>query len=241
MENLQIINSTLHKDLRVTTAYERELGHGMGAIMVLPSEILEVQREYPILFRKHPETGQLLPIALLSFEQQENLFLSSESKWNANYVPLAMSKGPFFVGINGPENTAENLVVCINRDDPRVSQDNGELVFDESGNPSAYLESIRRTLFRLHEGVAETKKMVDAFLVANLIESVNMKIQFINNETIDFNGAYTINTDNLSQLDHTQLASLNTDGYLALAYFIAGSLGNVQKLIELKNKTLSKA
>ena len=239
MENLQRINSTLHKDLRVTTAYERELGHGMGAIMILPREILEVQREYPILFRKHPETGQLLPIALFGFEQQENLFLTSESKWNANYIPLAMSKGPFFVGINGPENTAENLVVCINRDDSRVGQDNGELLFDERGNPSAYLESIRLNLFRLHEGIADTKKMIDAFLAANLIESVNMEIEFSDKKSINFNGAYTINAENLHQLDEATMTQLNVDGYLALAYFIAGSLGNVSKLIALKNQRIA--
>lgn len=237
MANLQIIDPTLHKDLRVATAYERELGHGMGSVMVLPSEILEVQREYPIVFRKHPETGQFLVTALLGFEQQENLFLGDAAKWQANYIPLAMTKGPFFVGTN-KDSAEEHLVVCVNKDDPRVGQKNGELLFDELGNPSIYLNTIRVNLFRLHEGIADTKKMVDAFLAANLIESVNIEIEFKNKTAVNFNGAYTINAENLTQLGDEQIRSLNAEGYLALAYFIAGSLGNVKRLIDMKNRTL---
>jgi hypothetical protein len=238
MANLQMIDPALHKDLRVAAAYERELGHEMGAIMVLPSEILDVQREYPILFRKHPETGQLLPIALLGFEEQENLFLVDGAQWQANYIPLAMSKGPFFIGVNKID-AEEHLVVCLNRDDPRVGQEKGELLFDEQNNPSAYLNTIRRNLFRLHEGISDTTKMVDAFLALNLIESVNMDIEFINKKVINFGGAYTINTERLNQLEANQLATLNADGYLALAYFIAGSLSNVSRLIEIKNNSMS--
>ncbi|MES2675481.1 MAG: SapC family protein [Pseudomonadota bacterium] len=238
MANLEIIDSTLHKDLRVAIAYERELGHGMGSVMVLPSEILEVQREYPIVFRKHPETGQFLTTALLGFEQQENLFLGDGAKWQAKYIPLAMTKGPFFVGVN-KESAEKNLVICINRDDPRVGKKDGELLFDETGSPSIYLHSIRVNLFRLHEGITDTKNMVDAFLAANLIESVNLEIEFINKQAINFNGAYTINAENLTQLSDEQIKSLNAEGYLALAYFIAGSLGNVRHLIEMKNKILS--
>lgn len=238
MANLQIIDPTLHKDLRVAIAYERELGHDMGTIMILPSEILDVQREYAIVFRKHPETGQFLTTALLGFEQQENLFLGDGAKWQAKYIPLAMTKGPFFVGVN-KENTENQLVVCINRDDPRVGQENGELLFNELGKPSAYLDAIRLNLSRLHEGITDIKKMVDAFLAANLIESVNMEIEFNNKKIINFSGAYTINSENLTQLGDEQIRSLNAEGYLALAYFIAGSLGNVRHLIEMKNKTLS--
>jgi hypothetical protein len=238
MKNLEIINATLHKNIRVKNSYAQDLGHGMGSIMVLPSEILEVQREYPILFRKHPETGQFLPVALLGFEEQENLFLSENTQWNASYIPLAVSKGPFWVGVNG-EGADEHLVICINRDDPRVNQEVGEPLFDENGSPSIYTQTIRLNLFRLNEGIAETKKMIDAFVAANLIETVNMEVEFANKEAINFKGAYTINTENLTQLSAEQITALNTEGYLALAYFIAGSLGNVRKLIALKNKKLA--
>ncbi len=237
MIDFQVISLAEHKDIRVATAYERELGHGMGAVMILPSEILEVQREYPIVFRKHPETGQFLPTALLGFEQQENLFLGEEGKWLGNYIPLAMIKGPFFLGVDKAGESEESLVLCINRNDARVGQDNGDLLFDELGNPSAFLEAARLNLCRLHDGITDTRKMIDGFLAANLIEPVNMEIEFKNKTRVNFNGGYTINAEKLMQLNAEQLTALSTEGYLALAYFIAGSLSNVRKLIDIKNKS----
>jgi hypothetical protein len=239
MADLQALNPSLHKNLRINKSYEQQLGHGMGAIMILPSEILEVQREYPILLRKHPETGQFLLTALLGFAEHENLFLQEGGKWRASYIPLAMTRGPFSVGINKTESGEQQLVVCVNRDDPRVGQDSGELLFDETGNQSAFMESVRVNLFRLHEGMADTQKVIDAFSNANLIESVNIEIEFKNKEQINFGGAYTINTEKLIQLDVEQVLKLNSEGYLALAYYIAGSLGNIPKLIELKNNALA--
>lgn len=209
----------------------------MGSIMVLPSEILDVQREYPILFRKHPETGQFLPVALLGFEEHENLFLTESAQWGANYIPLALSNGPFRVGVNG-EGKEEQLVICINREDPRVNEELGDALFDESGTPSTYLQTVRLNLFRLNEGIDETKKMIDAFVAANLIEALSMEVEFATKEAINFKGAYTIKLENLTQLNAEQITLMNAEGYLAMAYFIAGSLGNVRRLIALKNKTL---
>jgi len=234
MANLQVIDPNQHKDLRVAASYDETLGHGMGAITISPSEILEVQREYPILFRKHPETGHLLIVALLGFDQQENLFLANDSSWNARYIPLAMSRGPFLVGVGG-NGDEQRLMICINRDDPRVSEDKGEMLFGNDGKPSAFLEGIRQNLLRLHQGIHEAKSMVDAFLALNLIEPVKMDIQLRNNKHVNFGGAYTINTDILAQLTAEQVKQLNDQGYLALAYFIAGSLNNISALIDLKN------
>ena len=43
--------------------------------MIVPTEFADVQREYPIFFRKDPATGEFMSIALLGFSKDENLFL----------------------------------------------------------------------------------------------------------------------------------------------------------------------
>jgi hypothetical protein len=47
---------------------------------------------------------------------------------------------------------------------------------------------------------------------------------------------YTINTERLDNLDATTLERLNRAGYLQLAWLVANSLGNIEWLIELKNR-----
>ena len=98
MKDFQPLNFEQHKTFGYVEKYGAEYGHQVGAVMILPTEFSKVQREHPILFRKDSETGSLFPVALLGFEENENLFLEN-SIWNARYIPLAIKQGPFLIGI----------------------------------------------------------------------------------------------------------------------------------------------
>lgn len=237
MANIQAVNYALHKDIRVNPTLE----HNAGVALISPDEVLEAQREYPILFRKHEQTGQLLLTALLGFQQNENLFLTENAKWQANYIPSSVKAGPFLIGLDKANPDSPQLAVCLNSEDSRVGAENGEPLFDNEGRASTYLDSVRVSLMKSHQGLAETKKIADAFLALDLIDPVNIEIEFIDKMVINFSGAYTINTEKLAALDGSALKSLNDEGQLALAYLIAGSLGNVRKLIHLKNQLITKA
>jgi hypothetical protein len=236
MANIQVVNYDLHKNIRVMPA----LNYSSGVALISPDEVLEAQREYPVLFRKHEETGQLFLTALLGFQQNENLFCSAEGHWSTNFIPSSVKAGPFLIGLD-KTNAEPQLALCINTDDSRLNADNGEFLFDSESRPSKYLEGVRESLMKSHQGLAETKKIAEAFLALDLIDPVNIEIEFIDKMVINFSGAYTINVEKLSALDGPALKKLHEEGYLALAFFIAGSLGNVRKLINLKNQLITNA
>jgi hypothetical protein len=66
-----ILNNIAHKDLRVVTRYAAEFGDNVGTMMVVPTEFADVQREYPIFFRKDPATGYFSSFALLGFSRRK--------------------------------------------------------------------------------------------------------------------------------------------------------------------------
>ena len=237
MTNIQTVNYELHKNTRVNPRIE----HNTGVALIAPGEVLEAQREFPILFRKHGETGQLFMTALLGFQQDENLFVDKDGKWQADYIPASIQAGPFLVGLDKTNPEQPQLALCINTEDPRVGDESGELIFDANGSPSAHMENVRANLMKSQQGLTETKKITDAFLALDLIEPINIEIEFIDKMKINFSGAYTINAEKLATLDAQTLKRLNDDGHLALAYFIAGSLGNVRKLINRKNQRIANA
>ena len=70
-----MLNNIAHKDLRVITRHAAEFGDNVGTVMTFPTEFADLQREYPIFFRKDANTGEFTSIALLGFAQDENLFL----------------------------------------------------------------------------------------------------------------------------------------------------------------------
>lgn len=239
MANYQLLDKKKHHDLRVTSRYTEELGYDVGAVMVMDTELRAAQREYPIIFRRHAETGRFFPNVLLGFKQNENLFLDGEGNWTANHIPLAVAKGPFVIGFQDVEGK-QALSACVDTDDPRVSQEgDGEALFEKDGSLTPYMEYISKILLLLHQSTKSVTNMVDLFVELGLLEPLRLDIQFINGENLEFEGGYTISEEKLSELDGASLERLHKEGFLAAAYYISGSLGNVQKLIDIKNQQLA--
>ena len=234
MAQFSHINSDSHALLKIEKTYNIEKIRTLSAMMVYPSEIAEVQKEYAILFRKHPETGRLFPNILLGFADKENLFLDEKGDWQASYVPLSIQKGPFLI-TNNPDVDKKNDVIAIDLDDPRVNDKIGEAIFDDKKQATPYLDKINQMLAQMHLDSQRMSTMVDTFTDLALIEPVTLNIQLNNGELINFGGAYTIAQEKIDALTGKQLKSLNKAGYLSIAIYIADSLSNITKLIDKKN------
>ena len=90
MNNVQI-NNVDHADLRVSVRAGAEFGDAANQTLVFPAEFEELQREFPIIFRRR-EAG-LQAYALLGLDRDENLFLSDD-RWTSRYVPASFRRGP---------------------------------------------------------------------------------------------------------------------------------------------------
>src|SRR5690606_29018004 len=100
MANNVLLNNLSHQNLKVITRFGAEFGENVGSVLAFPTEFIELQKEYPILFRQNSETKRYQAVALLGLNQGENLFLNPDlgSGWAANYIPAAIAKGPFLIG-----------------------------------------------------------------------------------------------------------------------------------------------
>jgi SapC len=236
MASFQIITNSSHRDLCCHAEYDSRYGHDVPTIMVLPLEIVEVQREYPILFRKQAETGLLFPNAMLGFKMNENVFLDGKGNWSASYIPLAAEKGPFIINFQ-PDANGENIpLVCADLEDIRFSKNSGNRLFNDDGTQTPYFERVSQVLARMHQGAPEISIMVQAFLDCDLLEPVSLDIEFKNGEKVKLTGAYTIPEEKLNELSSEKLYHLNRQGFLGLAHMISASLNNIGKLIEIKNR-----
>lgn len=241
MSNPILLNNIAHKDLKVMTRYSAEFGDNVHAVLTFPTEYGDIQREYPILFRKDAESGEFHSIALLGLASGENLFLD-EGRWNASYVPGIIARGPFLIGFQDQEVEGEvrrEPVIHVDMDNPRVSESDGEAVFLEHGGSTPYLEHIVTILRGIQEGVALSKAMFAAFASHDLIEPVNIEADVLDDVKYVLKGFYTINQDRLAHLDGEALEKLNKAGFLQGAFLVVASLNNVKKLIDMKKRRLA--
>ncbi len=96
MAKMALLNNIDHPDLKVITRFDAAYGDSVNQAAVYPTEFSELQREYPIFFRKDEE-GAFYCVILLGLDKGENLFLDG-ARWQARYVPAIHQRGPFMLG-----------------------------------------------------------------------------------------------------------------------------------------------
>ncbi|HCS66044.1 MAG TPA: peptide ABC transporter permease, partial [Cellvibrio sp.] len=163
MQRIEVLNNIAHEHLRVNSTFAAELGDNVASTLTYVTEFSDVQKEYPILCRKSPETGEYQAIVFFGFQKDENLFLvetdaASQKNvgWCADYVPAVMARGPFSIGIqremvNGSE--VHNPVVHIDMNHPKAVCENGQLLFLHNGGNSQYLNNISKVLDTINDGI----------------------------------------------------------------------------------------
>jgi hypothetical protein len=233
-----MLNNIAHKDLRVISRHGAEFGDNLGTVLTFPTEFGDIQREYPIFFRKDPQSGEFQSIALLGFQPDENLFLD-QNGWNASYIPGIVARGPFLIGFQNQDVDGElrrEPVIHVDLDSPRVSTTEGEPVFLPQGGNTRYLDRIGAVLQGIHQGLAISKAMFDAFTAHALIEPVNVEVKFNAEEQFNLRGLYTVSEEKLRGLSADALFQLNSAGFLQGAFLVIASLNNMKKLIDMKHR-----
>jgi hypothetical protein len=230
MPNNVLLNNVDHKGLRIVTERGADYGDNVSFALTFPSEFRALQSHYPIVFRKTGDGAGFETIALLGFVEGENLFLEP-GRWDATYVPLTIDRLPFLIG-----RSADELMVHVDLDHPRVSRTAGEPVFLQYGGNSELLEGVTKKLMDIHEGLQRVPAFMDALVSHELLEPFVLDIELDDGSQNRLAGFYTINEERLAALDGATLEKLNRSGYLQAIYMAVASLNHFRGLIDRKNR-----
>ncbi|MBS7458666.1 SapC family protein [Coralloluteibacterium stylophorae] len=241
MARYELLDNVAHRDLRVVTGFGAELGDASGVVPAFPTEFAELQREYPIFFRRDEASGAWHPVALLGFQPNENLFLQ-DGRWNATYLPGAVARGPFLIGFRERQVDGEprrEPVVHVDLEHARIaSGGEGEAVFLPQGGHSPYLQHIVTVLRGIADGVEAGKAMYAEFDALGLIQPMRLDIRFDESAGVNLTGLYGIDRERLAALDAPALHRLHASGWLEGAYLVLASLHNLRRLIAEKQRRL---
>ena len=234
MANTVLLNNVDHHQLRVVTSRGAEYGDDVMFALTFAAEFRDLQAHYPIVFRKAFDGVGFEALALFGFEDGENLFLGAQG-WDAHYLPLAIERQPFLIGVAGGE-----LIVHVHLDIPRHRTDSatgaGEAVILPNGGSTDYLERINSTLLAIHQGLQAMPAFIAALLAHELLESFALDIELDDGSQNRLAGFYTINEERLAGLSGAALEKLNRAGYLQPIYMAVASLSNLRALIARKNR-----
>ena len=191
---------------------------------VLLAELPKLLPHYALGFIQQGEGYQ--PVALLSLDGQNNLYLHSDGRWLGNYVPASLRGYPFTLA-----NTEDGQkALCI--DQAHLTSDQGEPLFDEEVNLS---QKVAKTLDFLQQcdknrqvTTASTQKLHEA----GVIEPWPLTLERgEGQEPLKVNGLYRINEKALNSLDADAYATLR-GGPMALAHAQLFSMSQLSQLSE---------
>ena len=235
-----LLDNVTHKDLKVRRRYTSGGGYDHNLTRAFPVELGILQHEYALFFIRNVESGNFEPIALLGFEEGENLYLGGD-RWLAGAQPLSIQRQPFLIGFQERNDSGvpERVpVVTVDMDDPCVSMEEGEPVFLPHGGESPLLEGVNAVLATIHEGHDAVSRFSRVLVGLDLLESFRLDIEFDDGSRQTVEGLYRINEDRLNALDGGALQTLHQGGHLQSIYMMLASYPNLEVLIRRKNQRL---
>jgi hypothetical protein len=236
---ISILTNDQHRSITVDTRARPEYGDMVNRAVALSAEFNELHREYPLLLRKTEDAPGFVAHAILGFEKDENLFVEGD-RWTSTFIPATLARGPFSLGYiraedgaNTPAGMKAEMRVMIDEQHPRLRAD-GQPVFLPLGGESPYLDGIKRILQTVDAGLRIDRLLYRELVAMDLLEEVKIEISVFAELRYDFSGYYTINQEKLAALNAEQLLRLHRLGLLGPVYFLISSLGNFQRLVNLK-------
>jgi hypothetical protein len=222
---LELLNNVTHKNLRVFTQRGAPWGDDVMSCPVTPEEFRSLQAHYPIVFQPDGQGG-FLPVALFGLQDGQNLFLD-ETGWDADYLPLAMRRMPFSIGV-----AQDELRMMVDMASPRIAKSaEGEAVFLPQGGNTELLENANAVLRAMHEGLQALPEFIQALTSNDLLESFVLKVERPDGSQGELVGYYTIHEERLAALDASTVGLLHEADYLQPIYMAVASLSNLAQLI----------
>ncbi|MEI9904659.1 MAG: SapC family protein, partial [Asticcacaulis sp.] len=127
-------------------------------------------------------------------------------------------------------------MVLVDPTHPSLSRSEGEPLFLPHGGNAPALERHVQALRTIHQGIGSNDAVFAAFLEAGILAPLKVEVRVDDELQYNLPDLFSISGEALARLEGAALAGLNAGGYLALAFHVMNSVGNMQHLIALKNR-----
>jgi SapC len=194
----------------------------VNSVPLTAIEFRDAQSDYPIVFAGNAEG--VMPAVILGLREGENLYLSSDGKWDARYLPAFVRRYPFVFAKSDDE---QRFNLCIDEQFSGFNGDGrGERLFTDDGKPTTYVENILKFLQEYQVQFHRTERFCKTILDLDLLEPMQAQVELNSGEKYSLSGFMAINREKLKELSGDKLAELIKTDELELIYLHLQSMRN---------------
>lgn len=222
------LNSKTHRNLKIKPSGEGLKFSGKtNSVLLAGAEFPEACKHFPIVFAK--AAGNLvLPMALLGFRDLENLFVDAGGQWKGEYVPAYIRRYPFVLARTGD---GKKFTVCIDETYPGFGADEGQSLFNASGEPTDYLKSILAFLQDYQAQLERTDSFLKTLREFDLLMDVAANVNLPGGKRYSMAGLMMVDERKLKALPDEKILRLFRSGELPWIYNHLISINNFRRLV----------
>ena len=222
-KKVEPLDKNKHIDVKFTPAENYGFAGDVSIAPLSYTELPRASKYYPVVFSA---TDIPMPQALLSLKQGQNAFLDDAGRWRVPYIPIHIRRYPFILAKAGDEG---NFAVCIDREAPHFSREQGDPLYTANGEPTDILNKAVSFLQRYHQEIQDTEKLCAPLQEQGLFVDRQLTIgQGDQQKTL--RGFRTVDTETLGGLDTETLGTWVKQGVMGLVYAHVHSLDTLQGL-----------
>lgn len=233
MASLTALTMSAHGALKLKGDSEIAYAQNLHLLPLRVTEVAQATVDFPVMISRM-SNGAMSLSALTSFEPRKNLFVS-ENEWTSSFQPMAMKTYPLFL-MKAGDGSAEP-VLGLDAESTALSKIEGQPLFDKKGKPSLTTKQIKAQLLEDSKNMVHTFQFFEALEQFDLIRSVDVALNYADEQTNRIRGLSMIHEDNLQNLNSDRLTELRDRGYLAPIYAMLFSVFQLNALIRRNNQT----
>lgn len=225
----QVLSRQSHQTLRLrATQQPWAFARDRAFVGVVGAELAEAVRSFPVAFRVQGEQAGM--VGLLGFGQR-NLFVDDSGRWQGSYIPAVLRAWPFAL-----VRKDDQQVVVVDTDSDRVGEGEGDLLFNEQGEPGERLQKIIEFLRVMAQQEALTQRGVAAIRQLDLLQPWEPVVKKADGQPLRLQGLHQVDQKRFGELSDEDFLTLRREGGLPLIYAHGLSLRSLGLLEKLASK-----
>jgi hypothetical protein len=226
-ERVTPVSPQRHGDWCVEGGDHYEFARHVNSIPLVAVEIPHAAREYTIVFADAGDAT--IPLVILGIKDKENLYISNEGGWAANYIPAFVRRYPFVFS----ENTeGTQFTLCVDESWDGCNQEGrGQRLFDEQGERTPFLEKLLSFHSDYQRNAQRTKDYCNKLKELDLLDPKEATFTLANGEKAKLRGFMAVSREKLNALPAETLSELAKTGALELTYAHLLSMNNLSLML----------
>jgi hypothetical protein len=220
------ISAARHAHVSVEANDSYAFSAGINAVPLMAVEFPRASAEYAIVFTA--EGDDVMPAVVLGVRNEQNLYLSPEARWKADYIPAFIRRYPFIFSSSADGKT---LTLCIDESHPGVNREGkGNPLFGPDGKPSPYVQKVLDFLKEFQAQFERTRQFCRRVKELQLLEPMQASVTTPKGEQLSLGGFLGVSRDKLRALSGVTLEKLAKNDELELLYLHLSSLRNFNEV-----------